>query len=235
MRVAAAGLVAIAAATAIALDASARADEASPFPSPSPVASEPPGSGGYVSFGIAALSANGGTIPAASASSTPAAFKASSASGYSVELVGRLSSSYVATLNYRDTNIHGNDSPLETRFDASVLYSFSRNNAAVGFGFVSLQRSTVPTSSNGFGLGGMILPDFARRVSPYASLFFYPSLVAPADTRGGLSVIRLGIVLSPSRQNGPFARIGLTSQNFGAALLSPTSLSGVEVGVGTTF
>jgi hypothetical protein len=235
VRVAAAGLVAIIAAIAIALHGSARADEASPFPSPSPVATEPPGSGGYVSIAIGAFAANGGTVPAPDASSTPHEFKAASASSYSIELVGRLSQTYIATVDYRDTNIHGADAPLETRLGAAVLYSFPRNNTALGIGYASLQRSTVPTSSNGFGLGAMILPDFSRRVSPYASFFYYPSLVAPENTRGGLSVIGLGIVLSPSRQNGLFERIGFSAQNFGAKLLSPTSLSGVELGVGSTF
>jgi len=235
VRVAAWGLAAIIAAVGLALRAAAQADEASPFPSPSPQASTAPGSGGYAVIGIAALSANGGQIARASATATPAPFIAAGASGYSIELMGRLSPSYVSMLRFEDANIHGDDSSVESRFDVALLYQFASKNTAVGLGYASLQRSTLQSSINGLGAGVALLPQFDRRLAPYGSFFYYPGLSAPAGTRGGLTVLRLGVTITPQKATGVFARIGVTSQSFGAQTFSPTSLSGVEIGVGTDF
>jgi len=235
MRVAAWGLAAIVAAVALALRAAAQADEANPFPSPSPEVSAAPGSGGYAVIGVAALSANGGQMPGAGATATPASFRAASASGYSVELMGRLSPSYVSLLRFEDANLHGGDSSVESRFDLALLYQFRSKATAVGIGYASLQRSTLQSSINGLGAGVALLPKFDRRISPYGSFFYYPGLSAPSGTRGGLTVLRLGITVTPQKTTGFFGRIGVTSQSFGAATFSPTSLSGVEIGVGTDF
>lgn len=235
MRLAAWGLAAILAALALAFRVSAQADEGSPFPSPSPVSSGAPGSGGYAIFGVAALSANGGQIAPSAPTATPSAFHAAGASGYSIELMGRLSPSYVSTLRYEDANIHGNDSSVESRFDLALMYQFASKNTAVGIGYASLQRSTIPSSINGLGLGVGVLPQFDRRIAPYGSFFYYPGLSAPAGERGGLTVLRLGITIAPQRAAGIFGRVGVSSQNFGAKTFSPTSLTGVEIGIGTYF
>jgi len=235
MRVAAWGLAAIIAALALALRVSAQADEGSPFPSPSPEFSGAPGSGGYAVVGVAALSANGGQIAASGPTATPVAFRAAGASGYSVELMGRLSPRYVSMLHYEDANIHGDDSSVETRFDLSLMYQFGEKNTAAGIGYASLQRSTIQSSINGLGAGFALLPEFDRHVSPYGSFFYYPGLSAPAGERGGLTVLRLGIAITPKQSSGVFGRIGISTQNFGAQTFSPTSLTGFEIGVGTEF
>ena len=231
MRVAAAGLLAVLAAFFIAQHPSANADESSPFPSPSPSASAGPGSGGYALFGVTSLNGSGGLIPA---SPTPAPFAAAGATGYELELLGRLSDSYLASLHFEDVNIHGDDSSVESRLDVDALYQFPKTHAAIGLGYAALQRSTAHTASNGLGLGFDVLPDFTRRMSPYASAFFYPSL--PSQTsRGGLTVLRLGLAFTPPSTSGIFARLGFSSQNFSATSFSPRSLSGIELGVGVTF
>ncbi len=235
MRVAAWGLCAIVAAFALAFRVSAQADEGSPFPSPSPVSSGAPGSGGYAVIGVAALSGSGGQLAASGPTATPSAFKAAGASGYSVELMGRLSPSYVSMLRFEDANIHGDDSSVESRFDLALMYQFASRNTAAGIGYASLQRSTIQSSINGLGAGVALLPEFDRRISPYGSFFYYPGLSAPAGERGGLTVLRLGITVTPQQTSGVFARIGVTSQHFGAQTFSPTSLTGVEIGIGTDF
>lgn len=232
MRVAAAGAIAILAAFLLAQHPAARADEgSSPFPSPSPSASAGPGSGGYALIGVGLLSGSGGLVPA---SPTPVPFKAAGATGYELELLGRLSDSYLATLHFEDVNVHGDDATVESRLDISALYQFANSPAAAGIGYTALQRSTAHTTSSGLGVGLAILPDFARTVSPYASAFYYPSLPS-SGSRGGLTVLRLGITLAPQRTPGFFARVGVTAQSFGATDFSPRSLSGVELGFGTTF
>lgn len=235
MRVAAAGLVAIIAAIALALNASARADDASPFPSPSPEATQTPGSGGYALIGVAALSASGGQFMPSGSSPTPVPFLATHASGYAVEVLGRLSTSYLALLHYQDVNIHGDDFAVTSRFDVTALYQFPKTGFGAGIGYVSTQRSTATLSANGFGFGLALLPDFTRRVSPYAAFNYFPSLSATGGTRAGLTALRLGVTIAPPRATGLFARVGLSVQNFGASTFSPQSLSGPEIGVGTTF
>lgn len=233
MRLAAAAAFAILAALIIAQHPAARADDqgTSPFPSPSPSASAGLGSGGYALAGVTELSASGGFVPA---SPTPAPFKAAGSTGYEVELLGRLSDSYLALLHFEDVNIHGDDSAVESRLDVSALYQFSRTQAAFGLGYTALQRSTAHATSSGLGAGFALLPDFSKSVSPYASAFYYPSLPS-AGERGGLTVVRLGLTLAPQRTPGFFARVGVSTQNFGANDFSPRSLSGIEVGVGATF
>jgi hypothetical protein len=236
VRVAAAGLAAIIAALALALNAAASADQANPFPSPSPVATEAPGAAGYAVISISGASASGGTVPGmASPSPTPMPFGSSGATGYSIEIMGRLSPSYLATLRYEDTKLHSVPAAYTTRFDIAALYQFGTTHAAAGLGFASIQQSTLSSSANGFGAGFVLMPNFAERVSPYASAFVYPALTAPGGVRGGLTVLRLGIAIKPPHETGIFARLGLTSQHFSASTFSPTSLTGVEFGLGSTF
>src|SRR4029077_3215568 len=104
-----------------------------------------------------------------------------------------------------------------------------------GLSYGSLQRSSSPAGSNGIGAGVMLSPDFERRVSPYASYFLYPRLAEPANTHGTLSVLRLGVVIAPKSATNAFARLGFLAQKLGASSSSPTSLSGLEFGVGATF
>ena len=233
MRVASAGAFAILAAFVIAQHPAARADDegSSPFPSPAPSASAGFGSGGYALAGVTALSGSGGLVPA---SPTPAPFKAAGSTGYELEILGRLSASYLALLHYEDVDVHGDDAAVESRLDVSALYQFSKTQAAFGLGYTALQRSTAHATSSGLGAGFALLPDFSRGVSPYASAFYYPSLPS-SGLRGGLTVVHLGLALSPQRAPGFFARVGVSAQSFGATNFSPRSLTGVELGVGTTF
>ena len=234
MRVAAAGVLAIIAAIVLAAHGAASADESSPFPSPSPSSSAGPGQGGYALVGIDGLAGSGGQIPPSLASPSPAPFRAAGATGYSIEIMGRMSPAYLALLHYEDVNVHGDDAAVESRFDVSALRQFSSGRAAFGLGFVALQRSTATSTSNGLGLGVALLPDLSRGVSVYGSAFVYPSL--PSGTvRGALSVLRLGLTIAPARATGVFARVGVTSQNFAATTFSPKSLTGVELGIGTSF
>jgi len=235
VRILAAAFAAIVAALAVELSTSARADQPSPFPSPSPGATVAPGEAGYFAFDLASMSASGGMIPASVTVPSPRPFRAAGATGYSLELQGRLSPSYVGTIDFADTNIHGDDNAYVSRFEGSVVYEFSRSSAAVGIGYAALQRSTIPTSADGFGFGVALLPDFSRRISPYGSAFFYPSLPAPKGPHGALDVFRLGIAYTPPGQSGWFARIGYLSQSFSAITSSPNSLSGADLGIGVRF
>jgi len=238
VRVAAAGLAAIVAALVLLVDSAARAGDTSPFPSPSPSVAQIPGSGGYALIGVGVLTGTGGTIagPMPSPSSTPQLlpFSSAHASQYSLEVAGRLSSSYVAALDYDDANVHGDDSPIVSRFNAAILYNFNGGQTALGIAYGAVQRSTLATSANGFGVGAAILPDFARKASPYASFYYYPSL-GVAGSRASFTVARFGIALAANAQSGIFERAGFYAQHFGVSAVSPNTLTGFELGVGTTF
>jgi hypothetical protein len=235
LRIAAAAIAAIIAAFALERFDAARADQPSPFPSPSPVASQAPGAGGFFSIGFSSQSANGGMIPGTAVSPSPRPFRPGTATGFDLDLVSRLSTGYVAGLDFGDASIHGDDSAIVSRLDLSVMRRLGVNgDFAVGLAYGALQRSNVSTSENGIGLSAKLLPDFSHRVSPYATLFYYPTLPAPLNTRGSLTVFGVGAAFSLPTGNW-FARLGFTSQTTGASTTSPQSLSGVELGVGTRF
>lgn len=217
------------------LGAAARADQANPFPSPSPVASTVPGSGGYVAVGGSWFSASGGAVPASLASSTPAPFSAVPATGFNAEIASRVSDRFVADLAYEDDSIHGDDHAIVTRLDAAMMIGLLGGRAAAGIAYGSQQRSTLANSSNGLGIAAMVMPDFTRRVSPYASLDYYPSVAEPSSTHGSLAAYRLGVAYVFRGSSGLFARLGLAGQQIGSSANSPSSLTGFQLGVGGTF
>jgi len=232
VRIATAGVVAILAAIAIELDAGARADQTNPFPSPSPVESVAPGFGGYASIGFAPFSARGGVVPASVGNPSPYPFKAAGASGYSLDAFSRISTLYAARLRYQDVGIHGDDNAFASRLDAMVFYTGGAR-VGIGVGVASVQRSNAGSSSNGFGLGAAIFPDFSKRLSPYLSADLFTSLPAPGGKRGALDVIQLGGVFA--NRGGTFERIGVSTQIFTPNSTSPFSLWGIDFGVGATF
>lgn len=234
MRIAAAGFAAILASLALMLGAGASPDQSSPFPSPSPVASAGPASGGYAVIGVSSLTAAGGQIPAASATSTPTPFKATGATGYAIDIFSRISGTYAARLRYRDVSVHGDDHPIVSRFDGGFYYT-GGGRAGIGLGIASEQRSSAGASSNGFGVGAFLMPDFAKRLSPYIDADVYPSLPAPGGKRGSLETFDAGLVFVNPGGSSTFERLGVDSQIFSPITSSPTSLWGVELGIGATF
>ncbi|HXW76066.1 MAG TPA: hypothetical protein VEJ20_01510, partial [Candidatus Eremiobacteraceae bacterium] len=212
MRVAVAAFAAILAALALARHEQASADQSSPFPSPSPTATVAQGSGGYASFAIEAAQGSGGMIPGTQASPSPRPFAGANATGYALDLLARLSDRYVGTIAFKDVSIHGDDSPIVSRFDGSLMHVFGGGDVAAGIGFAALQRSNIATSANGVGLGAALLPSFTGRISPYASIFFYPSLPAPRGVRGSLSVVKAGLAFTIPRVQGWFVRLGFDEQ-----------------------
>jgi len=234
MRVAAAGIVAVLASIALQLGSGARADLPSPFPSPSPTASAGPGGGGYAEIAFAPLTASGGVVPNSTQTGTPLPFKSANASGYSLEVLSRISGSYAARLRYRDVSIHGDDNPIASRFDGSIFYT-GKTRSAIGLSIGAIQRSNAGTSSNGFGVSAALLPDFKQRISAYASGDFFPSLPAPLGKRGSMEVVELGIVLSNAGQSGAFERLGVTGQTFNPQTTSPVTLWGIDIGAGVSF
>ena len=148
--------------------------------------------------------------------------------------MSRISGSYAARLRYRDVSIHGDDTPIVSRFDGTIFYT-GNTRSAIGVSIGAIQRSNAGSSSNGFGLSAALLPDFKKRVSPYISADLFPSLPAPLGKRGSMEVVELGIALSNSGQSGIFERLGITGQNFSPQTTSPVTLWGIDLGAGVSF
>ncbi len=204
-----------------------------PFATASPTATPGRGGNGYVFLSFDTMSARGGLFAVASPAPTNAPFPASGASGFSVDAAGRLSQQFQALLSFNGASVRGGDRPFVTRSEAHLIYSPAGGAFGVGAGFVSLQRSTNNTSANSFGLGLSLIPDFTQTLSPYANLFLYPN-ARQLGLGGSITTFQGGVVLHP-HASGLLYRAGVIFHANSFDGTSPTSLSGLQLGVGTSF
>jgi hypothetical protein len=209
------------------------ASPSNPFATPAPTPTPGRGGNGYVFFSFDALAARGGTLHIASPTPTTRPFPASGASGFSIDAAGRLSQQFLALLRFNGANVHGGDNPYVTRTEAHVLYSPPHSAFGAGAGFVSLQRSTNNTSANSFGVGVSLIPDFAQSVSPYGNLFFYPN-ARQLGAGGSITTMQAGIALHP-HASGLIYRVGFDFHANSFDGTSPTSMGGLQLGLGTSF
>jgi hypothetical protein len=161
-------------------------------------------------------------------------FPSSGAGGFWIDLLGRLGPLYLAQLLYDNVNLHGGDNPLVSYAQGRVEYEPHRSLAAFGLGYISAQRSTAAVSLNGFGLGFSLLPALQKGVSPYASVYVYPNL----HSGGGSSTFTsadAGVLLAPRAGGGFFVRVGGSLRAGLPASTSPTTITGVQLGLGTSF
>ena len=184
-------------------------------------------------IGFSGANASGGLIPSPGGTATPAPFPGSGANGFFADVAGRLSNVYVATLRFTNYGVRGGDNPVLTRSDGALYYTPKGGTLAVGVGFTSLQRSTGNTSANAPGIGASLLPDLRQTLSPYVNLFFYPS----AKTLGVTSTIttaQAGIMFKHPHA-GVLVKLGFDYQSYPNKNFSPTSIGGVQLGVGASF
>jgi len=161
-------------------------------------------------------------------------FPSSGAGGFWLDLLGRLGPSYLAQLLYDNVNLHGGDYPLVSYAQGRVEYEPHRSLWAFGLGYVSAQRSTATVNLNGFGVGLSLLPGLRSGMSPYASVYVYPNLHS-----GGVSSTftsaDAGVLLAPLPRGGFFVRVGGSLRAGLPSTTSPTTVTGLQLGLGTSF
>lgn len=205
-----------------------------PFPSPSPSVG-PVSRNGYFAAGYVGGSASGGEIePLVNSTSTPSAFPAAGASGFWLDLLGRIAPSFLAQILYDNLSVHGGDRPLVSYAQGRLLYQPHESRAAFGVSFISAQRSTSNENSNGLGVGISYLPDFQGGVTPYGSVFFYPHVQA-SGVGASLTSADAGVMFVPKGRGGLFFRLGGSLRAGAAANTSPTSVTGLQLGLGASF
>ena len=206
-----------------------------PSPSPSPVSAQ---RNGYVAAGYIGGTANGGNIPPTPGStSTPGSFPSSGANGFWVDILGRLAPSFFAAVLYDNLSVHGGDNPLVSYAEGRLLYQpaqAGKVRAALGLGLISTGRSTSNANANGLGIGLDILPNFNLGLTPYGSVFFYPRLQSGGQS-ATLTAVDAGVMYGPRSLGGPFLRVGGYLRSGAPTNTSPTQVSGVAVGLGTSF
>jgi hypothetical protein len=209
--------------------------QSNPFPSPSPTPRSAFGNG-YVTAGYLWGSSGGGTIePLVGTTATPRPFPGSAnESGFWINMAGRVGPSYLATLSYENYGIFGGDRPYVSYAQLAGLYEPPASRLAFGLGFASVQRSTVNANMDSFGPGITLFPNFSTRVSPYASVFFYPNLHTSGSS-SSLFAGLAGLVYSPRPGGGLFVRLGVSAHCCLPAVTSPKSDFGTTIGLGTAF
>lgn len=205
-----------------------------PFASPTPTGTPGPIGNGYGILGYAGASASGGVIPIRIVTTAPQSpFPSSNASGFFIDLTGRFSATYAATLRFHDYVVHGADQPVVNLSEGALLYMPGGGRLALGIGYGALQRSSSNASANAVGAGAEFLPDFRRTVSPFANLFYYPSARTLGST-AGITAASAGIIVKPAN-SGLLFHLGYTYIGYPNQNSSPTSLSGVQAGLGASF
>ena len=206
-----------------------------PFPSPSPTFAAP-ARNGYAAAGYAGGSASGGQVaPLPNATTTPFPFGSSGASGFWIDLLGRIAPTYLVALTYDNLSVHGADRPLVSYAQGRVLYQLRpASRLAFGIGLASVQRSTVTANMNSLGAGFNLLPDFGSALTPYGSVFFYPHMET-----GGVSAtftsLDAGLMYVPKTAGGFFLRAGGSLRSGLPASTSPQSITALQLGIGTSF
>ncbi len=179
--------------------------------------------------------ASGGEIePLPGDTSTPRPFPASGASGFWIDLLGRIAPSYLAQLMYENLSVHGGDRPLISYAQGRFLYEPRASRLAVGLGMVSIQRSTSNANMNGFGTGVSLLPDFGGGLTPYGSLFIYPH-IQTGGVASTFSSLDAGVLFVPKGRGGLFVRVGGSLRTGLPSTTSPQSVTALQLGLGTSF
>jgi hypothetical protein len=174
---------------------------------------------------------SGGVIPNEFA--TPSPFPGSTASGFFVSIGARFSSSFTAMLHFDDYSLHGGDQPVVTRSDGQLYYTPGGGLFGAGIGYESYQRSSNRSAANAVGVGGTLLPNFRQTVSPYLSVFYYPS-ASTLGTSAGLTTLQTGIIFKP-RSSRLLLQIGYDYTSYPNQNTSPTSVGGLQAGIGANF
>jgi hypothetical protein len=223
--------------------ASAQPPVSNPFPSPSPTESPSPGINGYVAVLVDLPSGSGGTYVPAGSTAPPIAFPSGGGRGFTIDVGGKLSRAFAASLRLQDDAFHGGDRPVITTTEGAILYAPSGGRAALGLGIMSLQRFNGASSATGGGFGGMFVPDTSHHVSAFGKFFFYPSLSFPQvgatplskAQHGSLFTYQLGLAVAPNGGGGLFYSIGLGGHAGAPSSYSPQSVTALQIGIGSTF
>jgi hypothetical protein len=215
-----------------------------PFPSPSPVESPSPGINGYVAALIDLPSGSGGTYVPAGSTAPPITFPSGGGRGFTIDVTGKLSTAFAASLRLQDDSFHGGDRPVLTTTEGAILYDPKGARAAFGLGIISFQRFNGAASATGGGFGGTFLPDTTKHVSAYGKLFLYPSLSFPQvgasspqikAQHGSFFTYQLGVAVSPSGGGGLFYSIGIGGHAGAPSMYSPQSVNALQIGIGSSF
>ncbi|MBV8172577.1 MAG: hypothetical protein JO219_11665 [Candidatus Eremiobacteraeota bacterium] len=204
-----------------------------PFATPQPTGTPGPIGNGFVVLGYDGASAAGGIIPMQIPTTPPQSFPASNSSGFYGELTGRLSATYAASLRFHDYVVHGGDVPVVNLSEGNVVYMPRGGVFAFGLGYASWQRSSSNASANSAGLGIALMPDLRHAIAPYASFFYYPS-GRTAGVSAAISAAQAGIAVRPLKA-GLLLQLGYDYVGYPNQSMSPSSLSGLQAGLGVSF
>ncbi|HXW51449.1 MAG TPA: hypothetical protein VEJ41_05610 [Candidatus Acidoferrales bacterium] len=211
------------------------APQTNPFSSPTPVP-RTNRQNGYVTGGYLFGSATGGEIaPQPGSTHTPTPFpNNASQTGFWADILGRLGTNYLASLEYEEARVDGGDRPFVSYAQLRALYEPTHATWAFGIGLLSAQRSTQNANLNSFGPGVALLPNPANRLSPYAWAFYYPHV----ETRGSSSSLfaaQAGLQFAPAPKSGFFVRAGVTTHCCFPTVTSPKSDFSTQIGIGSSF
>jgi hypothetical protein len=115
-----------------------------------------------------------------------------------------------------------------------VLFQPARSRATFGLGIISVQRSSARSNENGFGIGASLLPEPRPGLTQYGSAFFYPHL-AVSGKSASLTTLEAGLMFVPARRGGLFFRLGGSLRAGAPANTSPTSVTSLVLGLGSSI
>jgi hypothetical protein len=187
---------------------------------------------------------SGGNYVPARSTAPPLAFPSTGGRGFTIDVTGKLSRAFAASLRLQDDSFHGGDKPNVTSTEGALLYDPRGERGAIGLGIISLQRYNGIASATGSGVGGLFMPDTTHHLSVFGKLFYYPSLSFPevgvspptkAPVRGSLFTYQFGVAVAPNGSGGLFISIGLGGHSGGPSSYSPQSVTALQLGLGSTF
>ena len=199
---------------------------------------------GYAALMFDSVSGSGGTYVPAGSTPPPITFPSSGGRGFTIDVTGKLSRAFAASLRLQDDSFRAGDRPVITTTEGAILYDPKGARGAIGLGIISFQRSNGVSSATGGGFGGAFLPDTSHHLSVYGKLFIYPSLSfspigisAPTKqaTHESLFTYQTGLAIAPNGSGGLFFTIGLGGHSGGASTYSPQSVTALQLGLGSTF
>ncbi len=136
-------------------------------------------------------------------------------------------------LRFNDYAVHGGSNPVLTRTEGALYYTPGGGVLALGVGLISMQSSTFNASANALGIGASLLPDFRQTVSPYVNIFFYPSATSQSVS-ASITTAQAGAILRLKR-SGVLFKIGYDHQSYANPGVAPTSIGGIQLGLGASF
>ena len=135
---------------------------------------------------------------------------------------------------YDNTNVRGGDDPLVSYAQGRVAFEPHQSHAALGLGYISIQRSTSNATMNGVGIGASLLPDLRGGLSPYASVYVYPH-VQTNGVGATFTSADAGVIYAPQKRGGFFFLLGGSLRSGLPASTSPSSFTGLRAGIGAAF